>query len=304
MATIVVAGGSGLLGTALVDALRADGHQVAVFTRRPRRVGDVLWSAREGDGAWTGALGDADAVINLAGSSVAAGRWTLARKTAIRESRFQSTRALVRAIAGARRPPPVFLSGSAVGIYGLHGDEPVTEETAPGPDFLASVCREWEELALGARTTSRVVLLRTGIVLAGEGGALPRLALPFRFFAGGPAGSGQQYMPWIHRDDWVAMVRWALDRSDVAGPINLTAPFPVRNEEFARALGRVLHRPSFLRAPSMALRLALGEMADALILGGQRVLPRKAQDAGFVFRYPTLDPALQAIYPSHDRRRS
>lgn len=304
MSTIVIAGGSGLLGAALVDALRADGHQVAVLTRRPRRIGDVLWSPRGAESAWTAVLGDADAVINLAGSSIAAGRWTVRRKTDIRESRLQATGALVRAIAAARQPPPVFLSASAVGVYGVRGDEPVTEETPPGADFLANVGREWEGLALEAAATSRVVLLRTGLVLARHGGALPQLARPFRFWMGGPMGSGQQFMPWIHLHDWVAMVQWALANPTLTGPLNLTAPFPVTNREFARALGRALKRPAALRVPAPVLRLVLGEMADALILGGQRALPHRAQEAGFVFRYPTLDPALQDIFGSDDRGRA
>jgi uncharacterized protein (TIGR01777 family) len=296
MSTIVLAGGTGLLGTALSAALRSDGHTVAVLTRRPARDGDVRWSPQRDDPSWTPVLADADAVVNLAGSSIAAGRWTTARKTEIRQSRIESTSALVRAILAARRPPPVFLSSSAVGIYGTRGAEPVTERTPPGTDFLASVGREWEACALQASAVSRVVLLRTGVVLAAEGGALPQLALPFRLFAGGPVGSGDQFISWIHLRDWVALVQWALTTPSVHGPINVTAPHPVTNAEFARTLGRVLGRPSWLKAPSFALRLLLGEMADALVLGGQRVLPDAAGKLGFVFRYPTLEPALADIF--------
>jgi uncharacterized protein (TIGR01777 family) len=296
MSTIVVAGGTGLLGTSLVEALRADGHTVAVLTRRPTRDGDVRWSPDRDDPSWTPVLADAAAVVNLAGSSIAEGRWTEKRKTLIRESRTHATRALVHAITTARRPPSVFLSSSAVGIYGTRGDEPATERTPPGSDFLASVCREWEALALPAASTSRVVLLRTGVVLSSAGGALPQLALPFKVFAGGPVGSGTQYVSWIHIDDWVAMMRWALVRPEVTGALNLTSPFPVTNAEFARTLGRVLQRPSWIRTPAFAVRLALGEMADALVLGGQRVLPEAAHTQGFVFRYPTLEPALREIY--------
>ena len=296
MPTIVVAGGTGLLGTALVSALRTDGHQVAVLTRRPARDGDVFWSPGGRERAWTSVLDDAEAVINLAGASIADGRWTMARKAAIRDSRTQATGDLVRAIADAKRPPAVFVSSSAIGIYGTRGDEPATEDAAPGSDFLASVCREWEAVARQAAPTSRVVLLRTGVVLARDGGALPQLALPFRLFAGGPLGSGTQCVSWIHLHDWLAMVKWALTSAGVSGPINLTAPFPVTNAEFARTLGRVLGRPAWLRTPAFALRLVLGEMADALVLGGQRVLPDAAQKQGFVFRYPTLEPALRDIY--------
>lgn len=296
---VVVAGGTGLLGTALVDALRTDGHQVSVLSRRPRRVGDVLWSPDGGNQAWTGTLGDADVVINLAGASIGSRRWTVARKTEIRDSRLNPTRQLVRAIAEARHPPGIFLSASAVGVYGSRGGGPFTESSPAGTDFLASVCREWEAAATEAASTSRVVLLRSGVVLAREGGALAQLALPFRFYAGGPVGTGEQVMSWIHVYDWVEMVRWAMATPEVSGPLNVTAPFPVTNQEFAQTLGRVLHRPASLRAPAFAVRLALGEMADALVLGGQRVIPERASQGGFVFRYPTLEPALQeALVPA------
>jgi uncharacterized protein len=296
MAKIIVAGGTGLLGTALVGALQDDRHAVVVLTRHPTRAHEVRWSPTDAAGSWTSVLIDANAVINLAGASIAGGRWTRARKTAIHESRLQATGALVRAIQAVRHPPPIFISGSAVGYYGSRGDEPAIETSAPGSDFLAHVCREWEALANQLSGTSRVVLLRSGVVLARNGGALPQLALPFKLFAGGPAGTGRQFVSWIHLHDWVAMVKWALAAQDVAGPINVTAPGPVTNDEFSRTLGRVLGRPSWLKAPPFALRLILGEMADALILGGQRVLPEVAQQHRFAFRYPTLEPALREIY--------
>jgi len=296
MSNIVVAGGTGLLGTALVDALRLDGESVIVLTRQPRRAHEVRWSPADTDGSWTSVVSGAKAVINLAGASIAGGRWTAARKAAIRESRTQATTALVRAIAVAEKPPSVLVSSSAVGFYGARGDEPATETTAPGSDFLADVCRNWEAIANQAAGLSRVLLVRSGVVLAREGGALPQLALPFRLFAGGPVGTGRQFVSWIHIHDWVAMVKWALATTTVEGAVNATAPVPVTNEEFARTLGRVLGRPSWMRAPAFALRLALGEMADALVLGGQRVLPDVAQQHGFLFRYPTLDGALRDIY--------
>jgi uncharacterized protein len=296
MAKIIVAGGTGLLGTALVGALQDDRHDVVVLTRHPSRDHEVRWSPTDDAGSWTSVLTGAHAVINLAGASIAGGRWTKARKTAIHESRMQATGALVRAVKAERQPPPIVISSSAVGYYGSRGDEPTTETTAPGSDFLAHVCREWEALANQLAETSRVVLLRSGVVLARNGGALPQLALPFKLFAGGPAGTGRQFMSWIHLHDWVAMVKWALATQDVAGPLNVTAPGPVTNDEFSRTLGRVLGRPSWLKAPSFALRLVLGEMADALVLGGQRVLPEVAQQGGFVFRYPALEPALREIY--------
>jgi uncharacterized protein (TIGR01777 family) len=247
-------------------------------------------------GDWASTVDDADAVINLAGESLDAGRWSTARKAAILESRIAATRAMVGGLAKAHRPPGVFLNASAVGVYGTHGPEPLTENSSPGSDFLASVCIAWEAQAVEAARMTRVVLLRTGLVLDRNGGALPRLALPFRLFAGGRAGSGKQYWSWIHREDWIRIVRWAIDTPDVGGPLNLTAPGPVTNAQFAKTLGRVLHRPALAPAPAFAMRLLLGEMADALILNGQRVLPAKATLHGFEFRYPDLESALRAIY--------
>ena len=294
--TLLMAGGSGFLGSALARAFRAAGHTVLILTRRPQRDGDVQWSTKPTDTSWRHALDRADVVINLAGESIAGGRWTEKRKRAIRTSRIEATQALVSAIAAANRPPDVFLSSSAIGVYGLHGDEVITEESPSGDDFLASVCREWEALALEASSHSRVVLLRSGLILAREGGALPPLALPFRFFAGGPVGSGRQYMSWISLSDWVGIVQWMLSRNHVTGPLNLTAPTPVTNAEFARTLGRVLNRPSFVPTPAFAMRLALGELADALILGGQRVVPTRASALGYEFKHTTLESALRDIY--------
>lgn len=296
MSTIVVAGGTGFLGTALVRALRGDGHAVTVLTRRPRRDGEVAWAPGESDASWAPMFGGAEVVVNLAGSSIAGGRWTTARKREILESRTQATRALVRACASRPRPSRVFISSSAIGVYGTRGDEPATERTATGSDFLSSVGREWESLALQAAPAARVVLLRTGMVLAREGGALPQLALPFTLFAGGPLGSGRQYMSWIHLHDWIEIVKWAIANPGVSGPLNATAPGAVTNAEFARTLGGVLGRPAWLKTPAFALRLLLGEMADALVLGGQRVVPDAAQRLGFVFRYEALEPALTQIY--------
>lgn len=296
MGTIVIAGGTGLLGTALLEALRHDGHRVVVLTRHPKHDHEVRWSPRHDDSSWVPTLNGATAVINLAGTSIASGRWTAARKASIHESRKQATSALVRAIAATQQAPSAFISGSAVGYYGARGDDPATEATPAGSDFLAEVCRDWESIAKQASNRSRVVLLRSGVVFARQGGALPQLVLPFKLFAGGPAGSGRQFVSWIHLHDWVKMVRWALATTTIEGPLNVTAPAPVTNEELSRTIGRVLGRPSFVRAPSFALRLILGEMADALVLGGQRVVPVVAQQHGFVFRYPTVESALKQIY--------
>jgi hypothetical protein len=293
---VVVTGGTGFLGGRLVAALRSDGHDVLVLTRRPARApGELQWDASPSLGPWARAFEGAGAVVNLAGEPIAEGRWTAARKRVIRSSRVEATRAVVAAMGAAGATGAALLSGSAVGYYGTHRDTPLDESSPAGDDFLASVCREWEAEAIAA-TGARVVLLRTGFVVARDGGALPRLALPFHFLAGGPLGSGRQVMSWIHRDDWTAMVCWALANDRVRGPLNLTAPAPVTNGEMAAAVGRALHRPSFMPAPAFALRLVLGEMADALILNGQRVLPRVALTGGFAFQYESIDQALRAIY--------
>ncbi len=247
-------------------------------------------------GPWTAEIEGAAAVVNLAGESIAASRWSNAQKQRILDSRVQATRSLADAILGASRPPPVFVSGSAVGYYGPRGDEVVTENQPPGTDFLAQVCAAWEVEATRADSAARVVCVRTGLVIEDGGGALPRMVLPFKFGAGGPLGSGRQYMPWIHRDDWVALVRWTIATAAAEGPINAMAPNPVTNAEFARALGRALHRPAFMPAPAFALRLVLGEMADALVLSGQRAVPAKAERLGFRFRFTQLDDALRAIF--------
>jgi uncharacterized protein len=300
---IVIAGGSGLLGRALTARLQHDGDTVAVLTRRPRRPFDVAWNPDAPSEPWAETVGTADAVINLAGESINGGRWTAARKTALFDSRVRSTRALARAVQSAGQGPLAFLNGSAIGIYGPRGDEPVTEDTPPGSDFIARLVVEWEREAMAVARLTRVVLLRSGVVLARDGGALPQMALPFRFFAGGPIGSGRQGVSWIHIDEWVSMVRWALDMSSVTGPLNVTAPEPVSNAEFARTLGRVLDRPAFMRVPAFAVRLALGEMAD-MVLNGQRVIPASALSLGFRFRYPGLEEALGAIYDKWTSGRS
>ena len=286
---VVIAGGTGFLGTALATSLRGDGHHVTIISRRPDGPDQVTWTDRS-------ALDGADAVVNLAGTSLDSGRWNESRKADILQSRVQATETLVKGISEAARRPSILLNQSAVGFYGARGSEALTEESRPGSDFLASVCVAWEAAAMKAVRMTRVVLLRTGLPLDSSGGALPRLALPFRLFAGGRLGSGKQYWSWIHIDDWTRMVRWAIDEADINGPLNVTAPAPATNRELADALGRALHRPALAPAPAFALRLLLGEMADAMILSSQRVLPAKAMRSGFEFRYPDLDSALRQIY--------
>jgi uncharacterized protein (TIGR01777 family) len=299
---VVIAGATGFLGQPLARALAADGRDIVILTRRsdpPRGTSEarfVTWRPGAAPGPWAAEIDGAAAVMNLAGESIAGSRWSNTQKQRILDSRVQATRTLAEAIRSASRPPPVFVSGSAVGYYGPHGDEVLTEEQPAGSDFLAKVCSAWEAEAMRAGAATRVVCMRTGLVIDNGGGALPRMVLPFKFFAGGPLGSGRQYMPWIHRDDWVALVRWTIATSSADGPINATAPNPVTNAEFSAALGRALHRPAFMPAPAFALRLALGEMADALLLSGQRAVPAKAERLGFRFRFTQLDDALRAIF--------
>jgi uncharacterized protein (TIGR01777 family) len=293
---VVIAGGTGFLGSGLAASLRADNHDVIILTRHVRRRGEIAWDPVAPTGEWAAALDGTDAVINLAGEPLEAGRWTDARKASILESRIEATEAIVKAMSAATRRPAVLLNASAIGVYGTRGAEALTEESAPGSDFLASACVAWEAAAMAAAWMTRVVLLRTGLPLDKNGGALPKLALPFRFFAGGRVGSGDQYWSWIHREDWTRMVRWAIDTAAIKGALNVTAPSPATNREFTQALARALHRPALVPAPAFAVRAALGEMADAVILAGQRVLPAKATRNGFEFRYPGLDSALREIY--------
>jgi uncharacterized protein len=291
-----------LLGAALTRALRERQHQVTVLSRRGGDGQTIRWNPQAPDGAWSAAVRDADAVVNLAGEPIDGGRWTDARKRGILNSRVIASRAIAHVVAAAPRPPAVLVNASAVGIYGDRGDEIVTEATPAGSGFLADVCQRWEAEATAAAASTRVVLLRTGLVLDREGGALPRLALPFRFLAGGPVGSGRQWWPWIHIEDWVALAVWAVEHQSLSGPVNLTAPTPVRNAEFARAVGRALRRPAFVPAPAFALRLLLGEMAEALILAGQRAIPERVLAANVEFRYPDLDVALAALFRSSQSR--
>lgn len=303
---ITIAGGRGFLGTPLSLALAAQGHTVVVLTRgdasgspapAPGRVALAHWDPGGPGGLWTSAIRPADVVINLAGESIGGRRWSSGYKTLLRESRVPVTRSLAAALRSCGGPAKAFVSASGVSYYGDRGDELVDERTGPGGDFLAQLALEWERAALEAADVARVVVIRTGIVLAGSGGALEEMVRPFRFGVGGPFGSGRQFMSWIHLSDWVGLVGWASRTAAVQGPLNATAPNPVRNEAFARELGRALHRPALLRAPAVALRIALGEMADPLLLNGQRAIPAKALAHGFQFEFPELTPALASLFP-------
>jgi hypothetical protein len=298
---VVITGGTGLIGSAVARELGGAGHEIVILTRDTARTGPlppgtraVQWDGRTGDG-WAPLLDGGTAILNLAGESIAGGRWTEAKKRRIRDSRVESGRAVMAAIRQAAEKPRALLQGSAVGIYGPCGDEVVTESHPPGSDFLASVCVEWEAATAEAEPLGvRRVVLRTGIVLSGQGGALPRMALPFRLMAGGPLGSGRQWVPWIHIADEVGAIRFLLEREDARGPFNLTAPRPLTSRGFSRALGRALRRPSLAPAPGLALRLVLGEMAD-MLLHGQRAVPHRLLELGYVFRYPEAEAALRNL---------
>ncbi len=300
---VVIAGGSGFLGRALSGALMGAGHEVVVLTRRAAPTGSaparglihVSWTPGGTPGSWADACTGADAIVNSAGESLAARRWTDAQKAALLRSRLDATASLVDLIGTMRPAPAVLLSSSAIGFYGAHGDEVLTEDAPAGSDFLADLVGQWEGAASRAAELTRVVMLRTGLVLDPREGALSKMLLPFKLGLGGPFGSGRQFVSWIHREDWVSMARWLIETPGVAGPVNATAPNPVSNREFARTLGRALRRPAFIPAPSFALRLILGEMADPLVLSGQRVVPAKALAAGFTFKFEHLDPALAAL---------
>jgi uncharacterized protein len=296
---ILVTGATGLVGTRLAAALLADATALRALTRNPAgraldpRVEAFGWNGRDAAGA---AVAGCAALVHLAGEPVFGGLPTAARRRRIRDSRIDSTKSLVetlRSLAPAERPA-VFVCASAVGFYGSRGDRELDEDAEPGRGFLASVCVDWEAAAMAAVPLGvRTVCLRTGIVLAREGGALAAMARPFRLGVGGRLGDGRQWVPWIHIDDEVALLRAALANEAYRGPINAVAPEPVTNAALTRALGRVLGRPTLLPVPGCALRLALGDLADEL-LGSRRVVPRRALEAGFRFRYPAIEAALHA----------
>jgi uncharacterized protein len=293
---IAVTGSTGLIGSALVPALRSDGHQVVRLVRRaPASAGEIAWDPlAPAGGLGPGALDGLDAVIHLAGANVAGRRWTAAYKQEIRDSRVRGTRALVTALAAASTPPAVLLSASAIGWYGDTGGREVDETAQAGPGFLPGVVRDWEAAARRAEEAGvRVVTMRSGLVLSRRGGVLHQLLLPFRFGLGARVGTGTQAMSWISLADYTAVVSFLLTHPEISGPVNLTTPHPVTNAEFTAALAAALHRPAVLFLPEPALRLAAGGVSSEL-LSSARVIPRRLAAAGYRFRYPELRGALAA----------
>jgi uncharacterized protein (TIGR01777 family) len=300
--TILVAGGTGFIGSALVQRLSGEGHNVILLSRRLYSVKNVdrksvraeEWDGRT-VGPWVHRLENVDGIVNLAGESIGAKRWTKARKAVLLKSRLEPTRTLVSGIGMMKKRPGVLVNASAVGYYGDVESGDVTESHPAGNDFLANLCRQWEGEAQKAEDFGvRVVRLRFGVVLEEGGGALQRMMLPFKFFVGGPLGSGRQWFPWIHRDDAISAIIFSLQDPNISGPVNVSAPDQVTMREFSQALGKTMHRPSWARVPAFVLRAVLGEMAG-MVLTGQRAVPGKLEEAGYTFRYPKLDDALTAI---------
>jgi uncharacterized protein len=293
---ILVSGSSGLVGSALVPSLGTGGHQVVRLVRTPAAgTAAILWDPERG-ALDVAALEGFDAIVHLAGEALVPGRWNAARKARIRESRVGGTRLLAETITRLARPPQVFLCASAVGYYGNRGDELLREDAPPGRDYLAEVCRAWEEAAEpAARKGARVVQHRFGVILSPKGGALRKMLPPFRLGVGGRLGDGRQYMSWITLDDVLGGIEHALLTPTLKGPVNTVAPHPRTNAEFTDTLGRVLGRPTIFPMPAFAARLAFGEVADALLLASQRVEPARLLASGYRFRYPDLEPALRFL---------
>jgi uncharacterized protein len=294
---ILISGASGLVGKALVTRLSAQGHTVPRLVRPGSAVsqGDIAWDPMAAT-IDVSAMEGTDAVVHLSGANIAQRRWTAARKAVIRSSRIDTTRVLVDALARMAQKPRVFVCASAIGCFGDRGEEILTESSEFGTDFISLLVRDWEAEASRAELSGiRTVQLRFGVILDADGGALPQMLLPFRFGLGGRMGSGKQWTSWIALEDAIGITCFAIADDRLAGPLNVVAPNPLRNAEFTRIVARVLHRPAVFAAPEFALRIALGEMADALLLASQRVIPERAMAAGYRFRFPEFESALHAI---------
>ncbi len=298
---VLITGGSGLIGRALSANLARDGNEIIILSRQPERIVGLpmgvsarWWDSHTTEG-WSSLVDGTDAIINLAGENISSGRWSDERKHAILKSRSSAGQAVVQAVRAAARKPRIVIQASGIGYYGPYGDEEITEETPPGHDFLAQLAANWESSTASLESLGvRRAIIRTGVVLSIEGGALPRMLLPFRFFAGGRLGSGRQWFPWIHIADEVGAIRFLIENETANGPFNLTAPVPLNNAEFSRLLGQQLRRPALMPIPAFALRLLFGEMATVL-LDGQRAIPRRLVQLGFTFQFPEAEPALRDL---------
>lgn len=293
---ILLTGGTGLIGRQLCRHWLAQGHRLTVLSRHPEHVARLCGDHVLGVGSLQEVIGPVDAVINLAGAPIADRPWTHKRKALLWSSRISFTETLLTWLQGLEQKPAVLISGSAVGWYGDGGERELTEASGPvQDDFPSQLCIAWEETAQRAEALGiRVVLVRTGLVLAAEGGFLSRLLLPFKLALGGPIGNGRQWMPWVHIKDQIGLIDFLLHKPDASGPYNACAPHPVRNREFAKTLGQVLHRPAFMPMPAFALKVGLGELSG-LLLGGQKALPERLQAAGFTFQFTELRAALDDL---------
>lgn len=292
---VAITGSTGLIGGALVRSLKAKNHVPVCMVRNKAKAGEIAWNPNDGT-IDASHLEGMDAVVHLAGENIAGGRWTDARKRRIEESRTKGTSLLANTLAKLSQPPAVWVSASAIGFYGNRGNEILTEESAAGRGFLADVCQSWEKATEAVESTSiRLVKLRIGVVLSPDGGALAKMLLPFKMGAGGIVGPGTQYFSWIELSDIVRAIEHAIETPSLSGPVNGTAPVPVTNREFTKALGRALSRPTIFPMPAFAARLAFGEMADEMLLSSTRVEPTRLQKSGFVFRYPELNGALKHL---------
>ena len=288
---VAVSGASGFIGSAVVRRLEAAGHQVSRLVRGTPKPGEIHWIPAGALEA--GPLEGFDAVVHLAAESIS-GRWTATKKARILNSRVQGTLTIAASLARLQRKPKVLVSASAIGFYGSRGDETLDESSTPGSDFLAEVARQWESATESAsRAGIRVALLRFGVVLGESGGALKQMLRPFKMGVGGRIGSGQQWMSWVALDDAAGAVEHAISNEAVRGPVNVVSPTPVRNSEFTKALGEVLHRPTVFPMPEFAVKVAFGEMGESLLLGSQRVMPKKLQESGYQFKFSELRAALE-----------